>query len=253
MSEERQPVGPADEDEDRDELEDQLGDLADEAEGDQPDAAELETPPDQQQRQQPRGRRPAAERWRDEATRTAEEFRRYREDTDRRLNELQGRFATDPAAQARAEAEERQHVANLPSEEQARYWYDKGMRQTQQALAASEFRMADAADRRAFDAACRDDPEMRRLAPEVERLIADERAKGNWRVDRDTTFTFLYGKEMRDRRRVAETRSRRQAGARVAAQTTRPAAGASDAGGARRTGGNERQRREDLLRNTRIE
>lgn len=148
--------------------------------------------------------------------------------------------AVDPQAQVRAEQEERDRVAMMPPEDQARYWYDKGIRQTQGAMAGIESRLLDRMDRAEFQAKVGADARAARLAPEVERVIAQERAAGNYRSTRQDAYWYLLGRQTDERMGREAPKQRAAAQRRVAGQRTRPVNGAGDAAQPRnRQGGDD--------------
>lgn len=163
----------------------------------------------------------------------------------------------DPYAQQRAaEAEraEQERVAQLPWEEQQRYWTNRTENRVAQAMQNQEFRFADRLDKAAFDLSAQSDAGKRRLAAEVERVLSAERAAGR-NADRDIVYAYLRGQEVIKAEREGKgiRRQRDQATERVRRQTTRPGNGR---GGAAPQSGNGRSTGEDadlrFLRNTRI-
>jgi hypothetical protein len=173
------------------------------------------------------------------------------------LDEIRNRPApqtqVDPYAQQRAAEAEQARLANMSYEERVDYLRGKDRQEVAQALQGIEFRMADRADKLAWDASLRDNPTRTRLAPEVERAIAQYRAEGK-NADRETVYKYLRGEEMDRREREGRGnigRQRTQAQRRVARQTTRPASGRGGEGRAApaRSGDDADLR---FLKNTRV-
>lgn len=174
--------------------------------------------------------------------REAQEAKREAADLRRRLDDLERRGPSapqgpDPQAAARAEQEWLQSLELMAPAQMAIAIRDRERQMMGAALQQTEARLLDRQDRADFRRLCETDRSARRLAPQVEQMIADARRNGNYSLDRETAFTFVYGTEMRARARVETPRQRAAAGRRVQRQTVRPGSGRGDAprGGNRRS------------------
>lgn len=155
----------------------------------------------------------------------------------------------DPAALAAEEAalfERWEQMAPREAERERKNYYE---RRFSGALNQVQGQLMDQMDRQGFQAAARNDPSMQRLAGKVEETIANLRAQGNYTINRDTVFTFLFGQEALQKRTTAASRQRRDGQRRIAQQTTRPGSARSDASRGRRPAVDAD---EELLRNTTV-
>lgn len=186
-----------------------------EADGEDEPEAEVARPQRRESRYQ-RNERTARE--------AKEEARQLRERLDR-LEGQRNQTPPDPAAQQRADAEELERLRLMDPVDALHYVRQQERQRLGQYMQGVEGRIADRQDKSEFDAACREDKAMLRLAPEVERHIADARRQGNYTLARQTVADLLYGQEMRARRREGTPRQQREAQRRVARQTVRPGGG----------------------------
>lgn len=162
------------------------------------------------------------------------EERRQRQEDRQRLQALEQRIAQDPQAQARAEAEWQANLEMMTPAQQAQAIMQRGRQEFGAALQQVQFQANDRADKAAYDAEARVNPIFKKYQPEVERVLAAERAAGR-NPDREVILDVLYGREMRQRAGRAAPVQRRNGAARVAAATTRPTGARSTApAGARR-------------------
>lgn len=164
-----------------------------------------------------------------EAREAKDEVRRLREDGER--SRSQPAPAADPEAQRLAAQREAEALEMMTPLEQARYLQQQSERRVGQHLA----QMQDQADRREFQRSAQASRTMARLAPQVEQTIATLRQRGDYQTDRETVYTYLYGKEMIEKAREATPRQRRDGQRRIAAQTTRPGSARGDVPRSRRT------------------
>lgn len=126
--------------------------------------------------------------------------------------------------------------------------YQYGQQQFQQALQVQQYQTNDRIDRQAYDAAAARSPVHQKHQPEVERLLADERARGNYAITRENILIHLLGQEALRRTSQVAPRQRAAAGARVAAQQTRPGGARSDGGsGGRRPADSTPERDAELI------
>jgi hypothetical protein len=185
---------------------------------------EPEIEPDPEVEPQPRQTR---QERRDERSRSrARELEAQNADLARRLAELE-RARTqpvfDPQAQAREEAAFRQSLETMLPHEAALAVAQRSEQRMNQQLVQAELRGFDRADVAEFNALRARDRAAERLAPQVEQLLAQNRAAGDLRFGRLDIFDLLRGRELRTRGPQAARQQRQNGAARVAAQTTRPA------------------------------
>ena len=199
---------------------------------------------------------PTRQERRDERARSRlREVEAERADLARRLAALESRqaqpAAPDPAVSARAEAEFRQSLEQMLPHEAALAVAARSEQRIQQQLVQAELRGFDRADSAEFAALQRTDRAAQRLAPEVERVLAANRAAGDLRLGRLDIFDFLRGRELRTRGPQAARQQRQQGAARVAAQTTRPGSGRGDVARGSGAPANQDSADEALLRGVR--
>lgn len=179
-----------------------------------------------------------------EAREAKDEVRRLRDDGERSRSQPAAP-AYDPEAQRLAAQREAEALELMTPLEQGRYLQQQSERRVGQHLA----QMQDQADRREFQRSCQTDRTMARLGPQVEQTIAGLRARGDYGTDRETVFTYLYGKEMREKAKEAVPRQRRDGQRRIASQTTRPGSARGDVPRSRRPAADAD---ENLLRGTTV-
>jgi hypothetical protein len=169
---------------------------------------------------------------RDERSRSrARELEAQNAELARRLAALETRQAqpvVDPAAAQRAEAQFYESLQTMLPHEAAIAVAQRTEQRMQAQLMQAELRGFDRADVAEFNALRARDRAADRLAPEVERLLAQNRAAGDMRFGRMDILDLLRGRELRTRGAQAAQQQRRNGAARVAAQTTRPAGAAGD-------------------------
>lgn len=168
-----------------------------------------------------------------EAEREAAALRTTVGDLQRRQQEFEARLAQDPNAKARAEAQEAEMLARMGSDEQARYFFQKGRQEFGQVLQNQRAETADQIDRLTYESTARSSPLHQRYAPRVEDTLRTERSMGR-SPPRQIIFEWLVGKDVVERAMRAAPGQRRQAAARVRSQTTQPGAARGDAGAGRR-------------------
>lgn len=150
--------------------------------------------------------------------------------SDRRFAELEARIGQrQPSAAdlAREQAEEQARVELMTPAQVAQYYAEKTRRDVTTALQASQFQTNDLIDRQSFEAMAASDPLLRRVADQVERTLASERAAGR-STNRLIIADFHLGRMMREA--AAAKRAKAQGGGqrRINRQTTRPLNGAGD-------------------------
>ena len=217
MSEDR---ALADAPEPEDELDDQPEDEIEPdepAEGDQPDAEPAEpNEPLAEPARRPQGRGDQRIR------QLANNNRELRERLARLEGQLQAPIHRPPPVDTeREEREFAERLRMLAPDEAAREVGNRIEQRTNQRLLQQEIRIGDQLDRQAFSQLQRDEPAARRLANEVERVLMEERNQGR-NPARETIYTYLAGKEMRERAGKAGAQQRREGQRRIASQTTRP-------------------------------
>lgn len=251
MSEERdgqRDAGPDPEDLD---LDTEIDETADEAGDAESDAADLD--PDAGDGADVGG--PAARPEAKPPTRAERRFQKLSNDlrTEREARirlegQVQGRQpAQQPIVDRAAEDREfAERIRLLAPEEAAMAVGQRVEQRTYQALMQQELRIGDTLDRQSFAQLMRDEPAARRLSDQIEAVLAAERQAGR-NPTRETVYTYLAGKELRDRSGRAAAQQRRTGQARIAAQTTKPGNSRSTATptGARRSGGDSEREIEE--------
>lgn len=214
-------------------------------EGDEPLAAEDDEGDEPPQRRQPSRSQARIERL---ASERAEE-RTKREALERELQQVRQHLANQnqgATAQQRAA-----HLERLDPDQRTEFLLAEQRGQTIGAIQALEFRMADTADKTAFDALCDRNPSAAKLKGEVETQLAAMRAN-NTTAPRETILRYLIGDRALQRAPQAKGRAEKKAAENKARQTARPVQGRSDV--ARDTGrrGSEQQARAKRLEGVKI-
>jgi len=213
----------------------ELNDEFDEPEvGEELDAGDEDGGEEPQADDEPAEPKPAPRRDRGRRERLAERVRQSNERIERLERELQATRQiqqaprVDPYEQQRQAEAERQHVANLPYEQQGLYWAQKSEQRVAAALQQQRADIGDQLERSAWKSLCAVDPMARRYDDRVEAALATY-APGQPRPPREAVFNYLLGEELRRKRAADNGKQRQQAARRVQRQTTQPANGRSDA------------------------
>ena len=132
------------------------------------------------------------------------------------------------APQEETPEQEQAKLALMSVEERVDYKLAKAEKVNQRQLAMYQFQAAEAADKAAFAQLALGDPYAKKYADEVEKLLAEERAKGiNW--PRETVLNFIAGRKAREARTSPRTeQQRKDAQRRVNSQRTSSESGRSD-------------------------
>lgn len=251
-------LGPEDE-----EVEPDDGQAIDEGEGDAADegAAGDEEPGADADGAETEGDEPGDVAPRSRARDTIRTLRQRSQEAERRQADLQRQVddlrnqrqpAYDPAAAARAEADDIERISMLPPAEQTAALLAKVRREQQQAATQIELRSFDRSDNANWRDIQRTEPSARRLAPEVERILNLRRQQGDFSLGREDIYNHLYGKELRERRATAAPKQRTAAQRRLQGQTTRPTRTGGDVSRSVRQTRDEDARREERLKNIRV-
>ena len=132
-----------------------------------------------------------------------------------------------PQAAARAEQEFYASLELMPPAQAYQAIVARERQNVGTALQQIEFRSNDRADKQGYEIACRTSPAREKYRPEVERVLAAERAQGR-NPDRETIYRFLLGDET-DKRMSRAVPGQRAAGARrIAQQRTQPTGARGD-------------------------
>lgn len=202
---------------------DEIGDAAGDEAGEGVDGAEGDEEEGQARDVAPRARSRETIKALRERAQTAERAAAEVDNIRRELQELRSRPAPfDPAAAARAAAEEQERVRQMLPDEVARYYADKTQQEVRQQLAQFQLQNFDQQDSAAFGALRRSNSAAERLAPQVDALLRQRRAQGMYDLGREQIFTYLYGQEMLSRANRAAPGQRRAAARRIAGQSTQP-------------------------------
>lgn len=227
-----------------DEILDQTEDLETEVEdaepGEEPEEAvgeETEEAEPERRRGRPRGQAYGEQ---------IRELRSQNETLQRRLDEMARGAAPRPDPQA-AQAAEAKFWADLElmsPQEMVRAVYARAQNEMRQALGATQLSTQEAIDKQTYESKALTSGVHQRYRQRVEDMVAMERNRGNV-LSREVALKYLVGEDALQRSGRVLPQQRRQAAARVGAQTVRPGAGgASDVarGGGRRDQASEDER-----------
>lgn len=160
-----------------------------------------------------------------ETARVRQELESLRAERERERNRQQVESPEQEAAR----------LALMTVEERVDYKLRKSEEKHTRELAAATFAAADAADKAAFEAKGAYDPRYKKYAPDVERLILQERQAGR-NFPRDTILKFVLGeKVLANQAKVDAQRARGREN--IRRQTTQPPSGRSDRAPARQRAG----------------
>ncbi len=206
----------------------EAGDGADEGAAADGEDADDEGQDEEVADEQPAPRRGGGSQTIREQRRRAQEAENRTRELERENAELRGfragasqQLPVDPQAAQRAEQEWYQSLELMTPAEQARQIMNRGRQEFAQHFQALQFQSNDRLDKQAYDSQARINPIFKKYAPEVERVLASERAAGR-NPDREVILDVLYGREMRQRAERAAPAQRRAANGRAAAQQARP-------------------------------
>ena len=125
-------------------------------------------------------------------------------------------------------------LALMEPEQRQEYRFNKAQQAMERRLAAIQYQTADAMDKGAFAAQAASNPVLKRLAPAVEKKMAELRAQGMQNIpDRSVLAKFLLGEQILERAPKAVERQRSEGERRIAQQRGRGGAGRSDQGAER--------------------
>jgi hypothetical protein len=128
--------------------------------------------------------------------------------------------------QQQTEQQERERVALMNPEERAEYRITQYERRTEQRLRQSELNNQAAMDKASYDATAASNPTYKRYSAEVERMFAEQMAKGA-PVDRTTILKHILGAKALEGAAQAP-RQRRAANTRVERERVIPSTGKGD-------------------------
>ncbi len=133
----------------------------------------------------------------------------------------------DPAAAMRAQQEEQERLAMMAPHEVAQYFTAKSEQRLAAQLQAMQRQQADALDKIAFGGVKRENPIAAKYEAEVERLVAQEAAKGVT-VQRETALAFVIGQAVLKNAPAAAKKQQAAAAKRVAGATVARGGAAAD-------------------------
>src|SRR6266566_5701719 len=199
MSEER--VGTeSGEGDDLDEIQDEILEELDEAEGEDPQG-EPEPEGSEGQQPEPQPRQPSrAERriaaLRKDRREQAEEIRRLRQQQDQMLSQTrQPPPQPDPYRQAEIDRQETERVALMAPHEVAAYYANRSEQRVQQQLARLSVENADRLDRISYENFSASRPAAQRMATEVETVLSEARQAG-MNPTRQAVYHLLLGRQV---------------------------------------------------------
>lgn len=137
----------------------------------------------------------------------------------------------DPYAAQRAQQIEQERLSLMDPEQRFQYQLEKLQSQQQADMQRLRFEMHDSADQARFDALKSTNKLAAAYAPEVDRIIKQERAEGR-NVSREVALKFAIGEKYLAEASKASAKQRVQANGRVATQRTSP----TNPGGMQREG-----------------
>jgi hypothetical protein len=146
----------------------------------------------------------------------------------------------DPERQSRLEREELERVAQLPFEEQGRYWSRKVQEETRREMLQQGLQTRDMLDRMQFENVMRTRKLPAKYATEVDNLLIQARQQG-MNPSREWLLNAVVGRELLERKDKEVARQRQNGAARIARQQVRPAGTGNTAG----SGGGRRSRSQD--------
>jgi hypothetical protein len=163
---------------------------------------------------------------------------RERQDANRRLDEMLARRADQQAPMTRqveSEAQRQHRRSSLTPEERiAEDLRESEQRMTQQ-MQGMQATNWDNSDRALYQGRASSDPLYRRWSDRVETEVKRLQTQGQYGVAREAILKFLLGSKVLEQRDNGSGKKRRDTAARrVAANTTRPSQGRSDANSGRR-------------------
>lgn len=205
-------------------------------EGEEPPDQELDengdpVEPEPQRRPAARGRRDQAARLRERLDRTERELQELRTNQQ---NYRPQAAPVDPQAYARAEQEKWERRAMMSPAEAMREVQQESEQRIQQYMMGVQLNTQDTIDKQAYAAEAKTSRVHRQYQAQVEALLANERARGNFAANRNSLLAYLVGQDTIRRSSAAAPKQRRQAAGRVAGQQTRPTSPRGDGGQARR-------------------
>jgi len=194
----------------------------------EPDEFDAPEPDDTQARQPTRSRDTIRQlRGRAQAAETrAQEFERRLAEVERARVPVQPQV--DPLLLQQRQREEEAQVQQLPYEQQIAYWRNRDQQENNRRFAQLQLQTFDQFDTANFNQLKRSEPAAARLAPEVERVLQQQRAQGTYTFSRENIYDYLLGQETRRRATQQAGRQRTAGAGRVARQTTTPASGRGD-------------------------
>jgi hypothetical protein len=171
---------------------------------------------------------------------TIRSLRARAQSAERKIDEFQRRLdeqqmqprvqqpQVDPLLLQQRQREEEAQVQQLPYEQQIAYWRNRDQQENNRRFAQLQLQSFDQFDTANFNQLKRSEPAAARLAPEVERVLQQQRAQGNYSFSRENIYDYLLGQETRRRATQQAGRQRTAGAGRVARQTTAPASGRGD-------------------------
>ena len=227
-----------------------------EGEESEAEAPEGEEPPEAETEEEPAAAAPTRAQTRiqslreraEKAEREAAELRGYRQALEQRAAP---QSAADPYAQQRQQEAlfqrwNQMHLEGQGAQAQQEMW-QLGQQHIQNAVMALQVQTNDRIDKQSYDAKALSSRPHQRHAAEVERILADQRARSNLAITREDILLRLVGQEAIANANRAAPQQRRQASGRVAAQQTRPGGARGDGGAASRRPAPGTPEHDDLL------
>ena len=183
------------------------------------------------------GRRGVPDAGQAEARKTREaRLRRENDDLQRRLREA-GAPRPDPAqAQREYEAQQQRELEAAQERERlgdvgavARHLYERGNRESAQRTQFYANQQFEREDRSEFRILCRENPTLATVSDEVERLIADARAQGNFQLTREAVAKHQLGERLLKRASHSRGAQRRAGADKIERERVRAPANAASA------------------------
>lgn len=127
---------------------------------------------------------------------------------ERELNEERQRARQPQQPQTETPEQEANRLALMTVDERVEYRLAKAQRQNELQMNLLRFQHADATDKAAYEAKSAYDPRYKKYQPEVERLLAEERGRGNYGLPRETILFYVLGKKVAENRTREKQRER---------------------------------------------
>jgi hypothetical protein len=231
-----------------DEVEDQIEEVDEGAEGPEGDRDADEDPQETAGAAHERGQAPAQERGREpsRAQRRVETALREAREAKEEIARLRAEAQQRPTQPAETAAQRAERLAMMDPDQRVDYLLNEQRQQFGNELAQIRFQTADSADRTAFDGLCARNPVASKLRDNVESYLADMRRNGT-NAPRETVLKYVIGDRALANAGRATGKARRTAEDNRSRQAARPSSPRNDTRGESSRSGSEREARAKRL------